>query len=145
MANERGFTLVETLASLILLSVILISVFGFFTNTFRFNLNNDENIQAMNLVRKHEASISTIIIEDETSFVPIGFEDSTNPDFFTKKTTEVIKNDEYEVTTSIKKEPEKLPENDLNGFYKPLRLVYIEVKKDGKLLSETYTYHEGTW
>ena len=129
--NDKGFTLIELLISLSILSIVLISFFTFFTSTFRVNSMNSNDIQAMNVAREYKELIdkdseSTIANEIEirsqktiTGFT-IGPED-LDPDY------------DVTVTISAAEEP--------NSFF-PIHRVHIEVQKDGKLLSETYTYYE---
>ncbi|EIM05624.1 hypothetical protein A1A1_14949 [Planococcus antarcticus DSM 14505] len=49
MKNERGFTLVEVLASLVILSIVLMSFMAVFANTNRMAVNNSEKLVIINL------------------------------------------------------------------------------------------------
>lgn len=49
MDNEKGFTLVEILASITILFIILITFFGFFTQSALFTRTNQEALYATNL------------------------------------------------------------------------------------------------
>ncbi|MDN3426944.1 prepilin-type N-terminal cleavage/methylation domain-containing protein [Microbacterium sp. APC 3898] len=47
--NERGFTLVEVLASLVILSIVLMSFMAVFANTNRLAVSNSEKLVVINL------------------------------------------------------------------------------------------------
>ncbi|WP_185960034.1 type IV pilus modification PilV family protein [Planococcus soli] len=49
MKNERGFTLVEVLAALVILSIVLMSFMAVFANTNRIAVNNSEKLVIINL------------------------------------------------------------------------------------------------
>lgn len=128
--NEQGLTLIELLLSITLLSIVLITFLSFFTDTFRFNSNNDHNIHAMNMAREQQA-----LIKDKS------WDEITNTFTLDEETDYYIQNvneSKYDIKISIKKTPEVI-----DSYYN-LHLVHVEVTKDGKLLAETYTYYEGT-
>ena len=127
--NEKGLTLLEVLLSITLLSIVMITFLSFFTNAFRFNSINDDSIQAMNIAREQQALIKGKLWNEITAFT---FDNTTG--CYIQNTNER----EYDIKMSIKKEPETI------DSYRNLHLVHVEVTKDGKPLSETYTYYEGT-
>lgn len=49
MKNEKGFTLVEVLASLVIISIVLMSFMAIFTNTNRLAVSNSEKLVVINL------------------------------------------------------------------------------------------------
>ncbi|MTD29664.1 prepilin-type N-terminal cleavage/methylation domain-containing protein [Planomicrobium sp. YIM 101495] len=49
MKNEKGFTLVEVLASLVLISLILMGFMALFTSTNRLAVTNSEKLVVINL------------------------------------------------------------------------------------------------
>lgn len=49
MKNERGFTLVEVLAALVILSIVLMSFTAVFANTNKIAINNSEKLVVINL------------------------------------------------------------------------------------------------
>ncbi|ANU25651.1 type IV pilus modification PilV family protein [Planococcus versutus] len=49
MKNDRGFTLVEVLASLVILSIVLMSFTAVFANTNRLAVSNSEKLVVINL------------------------------------------------------------------------------------------------
>ena len=132
LRREDGVTLVEVVASVILISVILISFFGIFMNAFKFNAINDENLQAYNLARDWKAKINNYSwndIGDPTS----GFIKATP--YYIYETNV----GEFHLKILISEEPER----PVVDYYVPLRKVHIQILKSNQLISETYTYHEG--
>lgn len=125
--NEKGLTLLEVLLSITLLSIVMISFLSFFTDAFRFNSINDDSIQAMNAAREQQARIKT---EESWSSITETYTKTT--DYY----VQTIPQSNYDIKISIK----IIPENIVS--YHKLHLVHIEVMKDEKLLSETYTYFE---
>ncbi len=124
--NEKGLTLIEVLVSITLLSIVIITFLSFFTNAFRFNSINDDSIQAMNIAREQQALIKEESWNDITSTYPM------TTDYY----VQTINQPDYDIKISIN----IIPEN-IVSYYK-LHLVHIEVMKDERLLSETYTYYE---
>lgn len=49
MKNERGFTLVEVLVSLVIISIVLMSFTAVFANTNKMAINNSEKLVVINL------------------------------------------------------------------------------------------------
>lgn len=47
--NNKGFSLVEVLASLVIISIVLVSFMALFTNTNRIAVNNSEKLVVVNL------------------------------------------------------------------------------------------------
>ncbi|MBB6445855.1 prepilin-type N-terminal cleavage/methylation domain-containing protein [Bacillus benzoevorans] len=127
--NIKGITLIELLISLSILSIVLISLFAFFTNTFRFNSLNSDDIQAMNVAREYKELIKKdYALTDEIDNW------SKNPN---KELIMEPKNNDthYDVIISISAAEE-------TAAVFPIYLVHIEVRKENELLSETYTYYE---
>lgn len=127
MSEEKGLTLVEVLAAIVLLAVVFISVFGFFANSFQFNSINNESIQGMNIAREQRALIQDLTLPDlksEYTLVNGNYQKTFNKN-------------EYEITILIKAAPES------GNFYQELHQVHIEVRTKGRKVSETFTYYEG--
>ncbi|MFC7685219.1 prepilin-type N-terminal cleavage/methylation domain-containing protein [Ureibacillus sp. GCM10028918] len=139
LGDERGLTLIEVIAAIVLITVILLSVFTILTNSFNFNAMNDHSTQAMNIAREQESLIHNLswgeIIPDSTN--ENGFTNHDKKPGYYKKQFTINNNGEYQITINVKKNPE------LGRFYRELHEVHIEVRKEGKLVSETFTYHEG--
>lgn len=52
LKNERGLTLVEVLASIVILMIILVAFFSFFGQALLFSDKNEDKLVAYNLARK---------------------------------------------------------------------------------------------
>ena len=52
ISNKKGLTLIELIASITILSIVILTFLAFFTNAFRFNTINSDSIQAMNIARE---------------------------------------------------------------------------------------------
>lgn len=124
--NQNGLTLIEVLLSITILSIVLTSFLSFFTDAFRFNSKNDDSIQAMNVAREQQA----LIKEKPWSEITNTYTPET--DYY----VQVVTLPNYDVKVSVKKDPETIV------TYYNLHLVHIEVLKDEKIISETFTYYE---
>lgn len=134
--NENGLTLIELLASMTILSIVILTFLAFFTNAFRFNTINSDGIQAMNIAREQKALIQDYSNKGKmiNTFLT---ENSYNPVLNEPNVYSKIDNSGYEIIVSINKNYE----NDIN-FYHKLDVFHVEVKKNDKLQSQTYTYYE---
>lgn len=137
MNNEKGISLIEVIASIIILSIVLISFFSYITNTFNLNSKNDVSIKAVNIVRSESTKIKDLSWESDinpTSQTSMFKVDTENPGYFIKNDTS---NPDYPLTIWIKESSEP------GNTYKELHLVRILLKdSNGNELSETYTYYE---
>ncbi len=130
--RNKGFTLIELLISITILSIVLISFFTFFTSTFRVNSMNSNDIQAMNVAREYKE-----LIRKDGSAISIEINNwSQNTEEEHKENFhKTYKSTDYNVTITV-----SASEETSAAF--PIHRAHIEVKKDGKVLSETYTYYE---
>lgn len=136
ISNEKGLTLIELIASITILSIVIITFLSFFTNAFRFNSINDDSLQTMNIVREQQALIKAIDGEPWSYITTEFTKDPENPRYYIKQLNDA-EHPEYVIKISIKETKET------GEFYRDLHQVHIQVTKDGKILSETYRYHEG--
>jgi type II secretory pathway pseudopilin PulG len=152
--NEKGITLVEILASVTILSIILISLMGFFTQMGMMNKNNGDKTQAINTAKQvllewkdsstlknklANANPSSVLSpEVEINSVKYNFsEDST---FFKFEST----NTSTKLSIKVKKTPE-VPNNPSSPYYStsPYKLHYIHVMVQNEKknqISETYGF-----
>lgn len=76
--NERGFTLVETMAGLLIISIILLGFFSFFGQTLLFSSKAEDSYSSTNLVDKlvHEVKENKAIHDYLENNNPISCEDA---------------------------------------------------------------------
>lgn len=122
--NEDGLTLIELIASMTILSIVILTFLAFFTNAFHFNTINSDSIQAMNIARAQK-----VLIQDDTSIAA----SLSGTGYYTKEFNE----SGYQIKILINKEYV----TDINSYSK-LHVVHVQVFKNEKPLSETYTYYE---
>lgn len=137
--NEKGLTLVEVIAGVVLLSIVLLSFFAFFTNAATFNAKNNDNISANNVVREHIANFTEQYNGETWVITSTGFTQVPgSPNLYQK----VFDHNDYKVQIMIDKTP------DSSTSASVLRKVEVSVWDgavipDGQPLSKSYTYHEG--
>ena len=142
LKNENGLTLVETIAGVVLISVVLVSFFQFFTKAATFNSVNNTNIQASNVAREYTVNVTDTYmgktLQDlQSTYNFIKITDSSTNKVFYKQTS---KKEPYIIETII------YEQIDSPNAYRALRPAKISVwkeKMEGKPESESFTYHEG--
>ncbi|CAM3457565.1 type II secretion system protein [Cytobacillus oceanisediminis] len=127
--GQMGFTLIEVLASIGLISLILLVFFGIYSQSMLFSSKNEKKIEAMNIAREVHANLQ------------LGFTYDTE---FTAERG----NSTYYVSIEDVTPPELHDLSD--GGIPPFRLYFKEisvysssVKTDSSLLARTFGYKEG--
>jgi prepilin-type N-terminal cleavage/methylation domain-containing protein len=145
-SNEQGVTLVELLASIVILSIILVSFITFFTNSFQFNRISSDNLIATNLARETQEEFkNNDLIKQDVKKLITNKNDSSylaKDKYSNLKLVENIVsvnsgknfqlnliNPNYKVLVIVSKDPDPT-----------LHTVHVKVYDNLKLLSETYTY-----
>ncbi len=104
--NEQGLTLIEVLASIVLLSIVIVSFLSLFPQITNFNKSTEVNLQAAATAKE----VRVLVKEKFTNF------DSPSP-------LNVLESETIEISdTTIK----------YNGFYNnfPIEVVILKNKKD---------------
>lgn len=147
--KEDGFTLIEVLASLVILSIILITFFSFFNQALLFSSKNEDRLVAYNLARKTLNIVTqshTNVTEEE---ITISCE--TYPIHYSSQLIAVLEpaNCYYKVN-EVKYFPEitirkqTYPEITNTTLYiVHVKIYSSNVITDRKLLSETFGYVRG--
>jgi prepilin-type N-terminal cleavage/methylation domain-containing protein len=152
---QKGLTLIEVLASIVILSIVLLSFITFFTNSFRLNsfsagkmdatnlaretqekfkVDNDISIELKNLITQSIGKTGTMTFP-KNSFPKL----NVNQDItLVNKILQLsITNPVYQVIVFVDTEPVPGQSTPL-----PLYKLHVQVSDNGKRLSETYTYVE---
>ncbi|WP_180994110.1 type IV pilus modification PilV family protein [Bacillus sp. Marseille-P3661] len=149
--NEKGLTLIEILAALLILSIVITVFIGFFTNAFRFNSITSNNIKAVNILREKQATIREMpimkdLVEDimvngvdsaPGAYYPLGAVTQTTINSEIHYRVEIL-DSEYAILMFIKRNPDYY---DTTMEHQLFRL-YFQIFEDTKLLSDTYAYYE---
>lgn len=143
--NEKGLTLVEVLASIVILTIVLTSFYGLFIQSAKFDKVNEDSLVASNLANQVREDLITnkfelyfetisadnnIVIKDKSIFSG-EIELDTNNNFVEYPELSLKLTDTNTTTTSIDK--------DEFGLYS----IKIEILKNGKTVAATYCYVEG--
>ena len=135
--NQSGFTLLEVLAAITILSIVLITFFSFFSQGILFSSKNEDKIVAVNLARDvlgviktNEQMIDSSNTSEEiiTTFLTELKLESTPPYCFTQY------NDCYYPRVSILP---PTPEEERLNLVRVKVEIYLE---EERLLTETYGY-----
>lgn len=131
MKNDKGFTLVEILASLTILGIVFIGFMTVFPQMTKFNEKTEDKLISMNLAKKELAEwqlrtyswnefeqYSEEKIDGETVKRIPGFEDNAEIILYKK---EDLEKNQHEESVSLHK-------------------VHINLKENGKIISETFGY-----
>lgn len=132
--NEKGMTLVEILAALVILGIVFIGFMTIFPQMTKFNEKTGSKLSAMNEARVHLDNFKN---------------SSYSIDYFTPENEYVEKNGFWirteeseigEVQYKIEKQP-ALPAGDAEGELS-LHEIIISIQKDSKVISQTFGYIE---
>ncbi|UFT99117.1 type II secretion system GspH family protein [Radiobacillus kanasensis] len=166
MKGQKGFTLVELLATIAILSVVIVSFMWIITHAFQFNNINSDELQATNIVREKQAlfkeneSKHTALQQFITNVTPTAEQEdflASRPEYAALNLTESIQltfrmesdqsGNTGEVPYYLLKMQDgsyiihvyvrKDPDTQTNPM---LYRLYIQTFKDSNLLSDTYTY-----
>ncbi|MEH7304937.1 type IV pilus modification PilV family protein [Neobacillus drentensis] len=137
--NEKGLTLTEVLASLVILSIIFLSILRFFPQMGLMNKVNEDKTQAINtakqllIVWQNSIEVQNYLEDQTTGSLP-GFVKSEG-DFYYCKTTE------GDFTANIK--IKRTSELTSAATASPFEVHYIEIQllnKRNTVVSEIYGY-----
>ncbi|MDN7245938.1 type IV pilus modification PilV family protein [Planococcus shenhongbingii] len=139
--NEKGLTLVEILATLVLLGIVFVGIMTVFSQMTLFNDKTYTKLDTMNLARQEISEIKGVTYPKLITEITAAIEattyaevpTATNPyHLFTKS------EDGYTYELRLYKNPKLVGEANIESLYQ----VHLMVKKDNKLNSETYGYIE---
>ncbi|MGG3888695.1 prepilin-type N-terminal cleavage/methylation domain-containing protein [Metabacillus fastidiosus] len=162
--NNSGITLLELVVSIAILSIILITFAGLFTNAFKYNAMSGDKLQSVNIAQeyankiKEDQNFRKCINELKNNYTScaVAFQSSENlvlrkditsdqndPEYHSMqladKDTNVI------ISIKISKEPTKLSKKEIpETTSKSLYRLAVEIKKNetDKMPSKTYLYYE---
>ncbi len=153
MKSEKGVTLIELIASIAILSTILLSFMYFFINSAQYNGVSADKMNAANIAREVQndfkedpdknLALKNLIAYSRTSAATT-ISKASYPDFDLTQDIRRNSNGLLTLTTTnqlftvvVEVDTASDPNVDLS-----LSELHVQVKKDAKLVSETYTYFE---
>ncbi|MGP1909377.1 prepilin-type N-terminal cleavage/methylation domain-containing protein [Metabacillus sp. JX24] len=152
MKSEKGVTLIELISSIAILSIILLSFMYFFINSAQYNgvsadkmnaaniarevqkdfkEDPDKNLALKNLIAYSRTSAATTISKASYPDLQLTQDIQDNSGLLTLTTTNQT------FTVVVKVDTTSDPNVDLS-----LSKLHVQVKKNQKVVSETYTYFE---
>lgn len=133
--NKAGFTLIEVLAALVILSIILLSFFSFFSQSALFTQKNRDKLTAVNL-----AQDTVVAIKKNPSYFQKTKTYSTN---YTEQERTILNVNSigiFDQQPSLKLKLSITKDSSYN-LYK----IYVQIfDLKGKQLTETYHYLKGS-
>ena len=131
--NDRGLTLVEILAALVILGIVFVGFMTVFPQMTIFNEKTYSKLETMNLAKKELESIKTIGLpaecKEKTGICTV---DGSNPSG-------------YVVVIEYKMKPDLVPQSTAEGqvtLYQ-VHIKFMKTNQDEKIVSETFGYVEG--
>jgi len=138
MKNDRGMTLVEVLAALVILGIVFIGFMTIFPQMSLFNAKTEDKLKTMNLAKQELSSIEYISdLEDKDSEAENLEEEASGKEIKRfEYDNEEDANSFYHYIIDFYVAP------DLNGEEQGVSLhkIHIKVLKDDKKISETFGY-----
>ncbi|MGA4718551.1 type IV pilus modification PilV family protein [Fictibacillus nanhaiensis] len=128
MLSEKGFSLIEVLISLIILSVSVIGISQFFNQANQISTGNNNKLVATNLARMTLERLQNDYGAYEMKAVPKTYEKSacTSPSCRDMYET-LINNNTYETKITVK--PQKGKESSINLFPVKVTIQYMSNQK----------------
>lgn len=139
--EEKGFTLIEILLSIVILTIILVSIMNFFPQMGLFNRHNLEKTEAINLAKIEldewqKKDYTDFFVNPSKELIPEydHFEDKGKDRYyiFLKKSP----NGDYDIEIRLKEKP------DLDTSKRKMHELHVRIfDKRNTLISETYGYY----
>lgn len=131
MDNEKGFTLLEVLLSITILTIVLTTFFQFFSQSMLFSSRNEEKQQAINIVRQLMNELqenNTAYNKFDTSTSPINDQKTLN-DLFQKVENINELHERFDISLTFQKKGQLIQ-------------VYVKVKSKNRedISAETYGF-----
>ena len=126
--NDRGLTLVEVLAALVILGIVFIGLMTVFPQMTLFNAKTENKLETMNLARQELSNWQDKIYSLD-DFKGVSNDDDSIISFTGKMPNAEV---DFYVTPDLKR----------NGHEKSISLhkIHINIKEDDKIISETFGY-----
>jgi prepilin-type N-terminal cleavage/methylation domain-containing protein len=149
--NEKGVTLIELLASIVILSIILLSFMTFFTNSFQYNAISSDKMKATNIAREVQEdfkvnpeknkALKDLITDSRISTgttIPLSTRyEKLNLSQDIQKNSGILKLSltKQNFIVEVNVDTNSDPNVDVS-----LSKIHVQVKKGTKVVSETFTY-----
>lgn len=135
--NEKGMTLVEILAALVILGIVFVSFMTIFPQMNLFNRITETKLETMNVAKQQLAEIKQrprVMLNSKK------IKSSTNKlnDFETYQ----MDNLEYTIYVDCLNNGTEICSAENNTRKRDLYKIHIKVNKDDKLISQTFGYVE---
>jgi len=131
MKNDRGMTLVEVLAALVILGIVFIGFMTIFPQMSLFNAKTEDKLKTMNLAKQelNNWNGSTYSLSDFEEYPEVPIDSQTVRRFEGKTPNSEI--DFYEGGDL---------EDNAHEDSVALHKIHIKIKKEDKIISETFGY-----
>jgi len=146
--DEKGMTLVEVLAALVLLGIFFVGFMTLLPQMTLFNEKTGVKLESMNLAKQELAELNYVSDLERDYVLSNPLPKPIDYDVYIKKEDPAIPVD-YVVEIYFYTKPdldkdlyEKYKGNEKYSNLKLLYKVHIKIKKDNKVISETFGYLE---
>jgi competence protein ComGC len=154
LSSQRGVTLIEIMAAFVVLTVIIISFMGFFTNAFKYNSMTSDQLQGVNVMRAVKSELrsssfikkfigriqsnSVVLSKDDVIYDGLGLLGDVERTYKEEEPYYLLKLDQepYYIHIFIR-EDEDYKDDEISLFR-----MYLQVYNHSKMLSDTFTYIE---
>ncbi|WP_394119702.1 prepilin-type N-terminal cleavage/methylation domain-containing protein [Planococcus donghaensis] len=136
MQNEKGLTLVEILAALVILGIVLVSVMSFFTQSAKFTAHNNEKLTNIQVAEEVIAEIRPLNFTLNNNNMPARdkvLEQLVEYESLNDNTYQTEKYNPYKVVVELREGP--------SGLEKQLKkaLVIVESPADTGISTPTFS------
>jgi prepilin-type N-terminal cleavage/methylation domain-containing protein len=128
--NEKGLSLIEILASIVIIGIILTTFFGFFSQSMMFSKKSEDILNGVEIARKELVNFQKMSTSSITTNSPTFFSPSTQYPTYSI----IYGNSTYEIKVT-----------NLSTTSSPkynLFAIQVQVYSEGKLVSHTFGYYK---
>lgn len=137
--DEKGVTLIEVLAAIVILSIVLVSIMNFFPQMGLLNKINGNKAQAINTAKQelikwqNDVNVQNFLKGDSSASLPAPVDHVQDNYYYFK-----YKIEGFDVSIRIKNITDFPPDEPNNP--KDVRFIQVQLLKNNSIVSETYGY-----
>lgn len=126
---KNGFTLIEVLASIIIIGIILTVFFGFYSQSMLFSNKNQQQLEALNIARE-----VLVHVQEKTSY---------NSEYTKNNTTYYVSVTDITPSTTELKDLTNSNLPPFGLYFKEISIYSLPSRIPESLLAKTFAYQKG--
>ncbi|MCM3637271.1 type II secretion system GspH family protein [Sporosarcina luteola] len=138
--NEKGMTLVEILAALVILGIVFVGFMTVFPQMTLINSKTEAKLESMNIAKREFVELKDVTTDKSKAFqIYINGSKGKN---LKKIITYIYDENDYQIKVDYYEDDENNLKKNSHPNSIQLNKIHIQVIKEGKVISETFGYIE---